>query len=92
MTLIISASGCKLKPILTAKGKTKRCLKSYKLDDNIEGSFSNNGWANNGITNLALDLIYNNTNGKKTYLLLDQFSSHRSDYIKEQAKNNNNKI
>ena len=33
LTLIISYGGDMLIPILTAKGKTKLCLKKYELDD-----------------------------------------------------------
>lgn len=92
MTLIISAFGKKLKPILTCKGKTPRCLKSFDLTDNIIESYSNNGWANNGITKIALDEIYNVSKCKKAYLLSDQFSSHRSDFIIDEAMKRNTNL
>ena len=68
-------------PLLTTKGKTKNCLKKYKLDDNINGTYSNNG-----IMKIALEQIYKQTKGKKSILLLDQYPSHRSDFIKNEAK------
>lgn len=44
LTLIISSGGYMLVPILTAKGKTKLCLKKYNLNDTkILGTYSNNG-------------------------------------------------
>ena len=49
-------------PILTAKGTTKTCLKKYKLDDTVNGTYSNNGWTNNGIIKIALEQIYSNRN------------------------------
>ena len=69
-------------PILTAKGKTKLSLKKYKLDENkILGTYSNNGWVNNGIIKIALEEIYKNTKGKPSALLLDQFTIHTDDFI-----------
>ena len=87
LTLIISYGGVMLRPILTAKGKTKLCLKKYNLDDaKILGTYSNNGWVNNGIIKIALDEIYGTTKGSQSALLLDQFSAHTDDFIKEEAK------
>ena len=77
-------------PILTAKGKTKLCLKKYDLDDTqMLGTYSNNGWTNNGIMKIVLEQIYKQTKGKKSALLLDQYSSHCSDFIKDEAKDKN---
>ena len=77
-------------PMLTAKGKTKLCLKKYDLDDTkILGTYSNNGWVNNGIMKIALETIYNNTNGKPSALLLDQFHVHVSEFFKNEAINKN---
>ena len=77
-------------PILTAKGKTNLCLKKYDLDDTkILGTYSNNGWTNNGIMKISLEQIYKQTKGKKSVLLLDQYSSHCNDFIKDEAKNRN---
>ena len=72
-------------PILTAKGKTKLCLKKYDLDDTqMLGTYSNNG-----IMKIVLEQIYKQTKGKKSALLLDQYSSHCSDFIKDKAKDKN---
>ena len=79
-----------LKPILTVKGKTKLCLKKYNLEEEkILGTYSNNGWVNNGIIKIALDEIYNTTNGAPSALLLDQFTIHTDDFVKEEAKKRN---
>jgi hypothetical protein len=90
LTLIISYGGVMLRPILTAKGKTKLCLKKYNLDnDKILGTYSNNGWVNNGIIKIALDEIYSTTKEAQSALLLDQFSAHTDDFIKEEANKRN---
>jgi len=90
LTLIISFGGIMLRPILTAKGKTNRSLKKYELNDKqILGTYSNNDWINNGIMKFILEEIYKNTKGKKSVLLLDQFSSHTNDFIIEESKQRN---
>jgi hypothetical protein len=77
-------------PILTAKGKTKVSLKKYGLDENkILGTYSNNGWVNNGIIMIALEEIYKNTKGKSSALLLDQFTIHTDDFVANEAKKRN---
>ena len=82
-----------LMPILTAKGKTKLCLKKYNLDDKkITGTFSNNGWTNNGIMKIVLEQIYTKTGGKESVLLLDAFSAHCNDFIKKEAESKNIKL
>lgn len=78
-----------LKPILTTKGKTDRCLRKYHLTNEIIGTHSNNGWTNNGIIKIALDEIHKITNGHKSTLVLDQFPAHMTEYVKEYAKNKN---
>jgi hypothetical protein len=90
LTLIISYGGIMLIPILTAKGKTKLSLKKYELDENkILGTYSNNGWVNNGIIIIALDEIYKNTKGEHSALLLDQFTIHTNEFIANEAKKRN---
>ena len=86
MLLIIAASGKFLKPILITKGKTKRSLKKFDLNNEIIGTYSNNGWVNNGILKIALTLIHKITKGKKSVLLLDKYPAHKSDFITEIAK------
>ena len=88
-TLIVNASGLMLKPIIIAKGKTKRCLKKYNLDDRVIGSYSNNGWMNGGIMKILIDSIYEKTANKKTCLLLDQHPTHTTDFVKEYALTKN---
>ncbi len=78
-----------LKPVLTAKGKTNRCLKKYNLNDEILGTYSNNGWTNVGILIIILDLIFLYTNGQKTCLLMDQFPSHTEEHITKYSNEKN---
>lgn len=85
-TLIINASGLMLKPIITAKGKTNLSLKKYKLnDDDVIGTYSNNGWMNAGIMKILLDTINKNTLNIKSCLLLDQHPSHTTQFVKNYA-------
>ena len=77
-------------PILTAKGKTKLCLKKYVLDDTkILGTYSNNGQVNNGIIIIALEEIYKFTKGAPSALLLDQFTIHTDEFVANKAKKRN---
>ncbi len=88
-TLIINASGLMLKPIIIAKGKSKRCLKKYNLNDSVIGTYSNNGWMNTGIMKVLIDSINEKTMNKKACLLLDQHPSHTNNAIKEYAVSKN---
>jgi hypothetical protein len=87
--LTISALGQKLKPIIIAKGKTKRSLNKYDLNNEVIGTYSNNGWSNCGIIKIAIDQIYLITKGKMSALVLDKFSAHTSEFIIEYAKEKN---
>jgi len=53
------------------------------------GTYSNNGWVNNGIITIALEEIYKNTKGKPSALLLDQFTIHTDEFIANEAKKRN---
>ena len=88
-TLIINASGEMLKPIITAKGKTKLSLKKYELNDKVIGTYSNNGWMNTGIMKILIDSINEKTLNKKACLLLDQHASHCTDFIKKYSLEKN---
>lgn len=88
-TLIINASGEILKPIITAKGKTNLSLKKYKLNDQVIGTYSNNGWMNTGIMKILIDSINEKTLNKKTCLLLDSHPSHCTDFIKKYSLEKN---
>ncbi len=87
--LTVSASGNKLKPIIVAKGKTKRSLNKYDLNNEVIGTHSNNGWCNCGIMKIAIDQIYFKTKGKLSVLVLDKFKSHTDKLILEYAKEKN---
>ena len=88
-TLIINAAGEILKPIITAKGKTKLSLKKYNLTDEVIGTYSNNGWMNTCIMKILIDLINVKTNNKKACLLLDQHPSHCTEFIKQYSLKKN---
>ena len=56
--LLISAGGAFLYPLLIAKGKTKRCLNKFNIDNkNVIGVNTINGWANDDCIILVLDQI-----------------------------------
>ena len=92
VTLIISADGKKLKPIITVKGKTNKCLEKYNLNNDVIGTYSNNGWVNCGVIKIALDEIFAISKGKKCTLILDSFPSHRDNFIKNYAQEKNIKL
>lgn len=75
-----------------AKGKTNRSLKKFNLSDKITGTYSNNGWVNKGIMKIALNTIYNETKGKKSILLLDQFPAHIDKFVIGEANKYNIKL
>ncbi len=81
-----------LKPILTAKGKTKKCLKKYNLNDEMLGTYSNNGWTNVGILKIIIDLIYFETKNKKAYILMDQYPTHVEKHVKDYCDGKNMEI
>ena len=90
--LTISVSGNKLKPIIVSKGKTKRSLNKYELNNDVVGTFSNNGWANCGIIKIAIDQIYSYTKRNPATLLLDSFPAHKDAFILTESKKMNIKL
>lgn len=92
LVLTISAAGLFLKPILISKGKTKRSLKKFNVNDKILGTYSNNGWINRGIMKIALNNIHNITKGKRAVLLLDQFKVHTDEFVLKEATKLNIKL
>ena len=78
-----------MKPIITVKGKTKLCMKKYKFDDNVIGTYSNNGWMNGGIMKILIDTINEKTLNKKACLLIDQHPSHTTQFVKDYALKKN---
>lgn len=88
--LTISAEGTFLKPIVITKGKTANSLNKLNLNkDKIIGCYSNNGWINNGIMKIVLEQIHEKTKGEKSYLILDQYPAHKTDFVKGEALNKN---
>jgi hypothetical protein len=87
--LCISARGKFLKPFVIKKGKTKNCLKSFIVDNNLIKCNSNNGWVNDGIIILLLDVINNKTQNKPSVLLLDKHPAHDNEFIMNEAKKRN---
>src|SRR5205085_11276639 len=83
--LTISASGSKLKPIIIAKGLTKRCLNKFNLKKDTIGTFTSSGWINESRMMLVLDQLAQRTNNEKSVLLLDQYEAHKTNLVKEYA-------
>ena len=84
MTIALGGSFKKL--IIVTRGKTKRCLEKFKLNDNVIGTYNNSSWVDENIMIILLDEIYKITKGKQSVLLLDKFNSHKTDKIKNYAK------
>jgi hypothetical protein len=76
--------------LIVTKGKTERCLNKFNIDKNkVIGTFTNSGWTNEDCIKLVLDQIAKRTNCDNSLLLLDQYSSHTTDDIKNYAKERN---
>src|SRR5580692_1926366 len=90
--LIISKGGSFLKPIIIAKGKTKRCLKKYDVTNEIIGTYSNNGWADENCIILMLYHISLITKNEQSALLMDQYGSHMTKKVSDYAKLKNIKL
>lgn len=84
---IISAAGNFLKPIIIIKGKTNKCLRKTGLDNDndVFQKFSSNGWINEDIMIFILRMIHTISNGKDSVLILDSYSVHMLDNIKNEA-------
>jgi len=83
----INAYGDFLKPIIIKKGKTKKCLVSLNCSDTYNGiaCYSNNGWINNGIMIILLDMIREKSKNANAVLLLDQYPIHTNEYVAAEA-------
>lgn len=84
--LTISLSGKFLKPIVVARGKTKRCLEKFKLNDFVIGTYTESSWVNERCILILLDEIYKVTKGENSVLILDKHDSHKTHKIRDYAK------
>lgn len=84
---IISAAGSFLKPIIVMKGKTNRCLIKTCLDDDSLAyqKFSTNGWVSKDIMLFILKNIHNISKGNPSALIMDAYSIHKLDCVKNTA-------
>lgn len=75
---LISAAGIFHKPLIIFAGSTPKCLeKSGQCDDrHVFRKFTANGWIRADIIMFLLYQIYKITKGKRSVLILDQFSVH----------------
>lgn len=89
MGLTISLSGRFLKPIIVAKGKTKRCLMKYGLKSNTIGTYTKSSWVNENCIIILLDEIYKITSGEQSVLVMDKYDTHTTMKIKNYAKDKN---
>ena len=87
--MIISLSGKCLKPIITTKGKTKRCLNKFKLTNSVIGTYTESSWVNDKCILIVFDEIYKITKGENSVLILDKHKSHITDVVKDYAKSKN---
>ena len=84
--LMISASGSFPKLLLIGKGKTERCLKKYDINDSVIGTYTNNGWADEKCILIILNEVAKITKNEESVLLMDNFRSHLTDNVKNDAK------
>ena len=87
--LCISAIGYYFKPIIIKKGLTDRCLNSLVVPDSIKKYYSSSGWINDKIMLILLNDIKLYAGDNDSVLLLDQYSVHTTDIVKEEAAKNN---
>lgn len=88
--LTISLSRRFLRPMIVAKGKTKRCLEKFKLDvKNTIGAYTDSSWVNDDCILIVLDEIYKITKGENSVLLLDKHDSHKTEKVKNYANDKN---
>ena len=87
-TLLISANGYFFNPIIILKGKTNRCLKKTGLEDDSSAyrRFNNSGWIDVDIMIFILNLIHSKSNKNRSLLILDEFTVHKNDIVKKEAK------
>jgi len=88
--LTISSGGAFLKPLVVTKGKSKRCLNKclnkFKLTDDVIGTYTHKGWADEDCILIVLDQIAKITKNEENVLLLDQYGSHITPKVNEYAK------
>jgi hypothetical protein len=91
---VISSTGLFLKPLIILKGKTKVSLNKIKdiSDVDIIKATSYSGWININLMNLLIEEIYKITNGHNSVLILDQYSVHMDDVVKDKANECNIKM
>lgn len=88
---LISADGSFHNIFIIIKGKTKKCLVKTKMINNTEIllKYSKSGWITCDILKEILTYISKLSNGKKCALILDSFSVHEDEIIKQYAKEHN---
>jgi len=87
--LTISLSGKFLRPMVVARGKTKRSLKKFKLNNEVIGTYTKSSWVNDDCILIILDEIYKTTNGNNSVLILDKHKTHKTEKVTNYAKEKN---
>ena len=64
-------------------------IANYQNNDKIMFTYSENGWISCELMLMILDQIYSISQGKECALILDQYSVHMLDQIKDEAKKMN---
>ena len=87
--MTISLSGKFLRQAVVAKGKTNRCLNKFKLNNNVIGMYTESSWVNDNCILVILDEIFKMTDGIQSVLLLDKHETHKTEKVKNYAKEKN---
>ena len=83
----VDANGKKLPLWLLVKGKTIRCEKKLgQPNENLIFGHTPNGWANEKILISYLEWIHEKCQKEKCLLIWDVYAAHRSQVIKDKAK------
>jgi transposase len=91
LILTIAANGASLKPVIVEKGKTQRCIKKFRIrKGKMLATMSKSGWTEvPTMTWYMANVVAKYTQGKPACLVLDQYSTHKMDEVKEFANGMN---
>lgn len=74
---------------MITKGKTERCLNKFDINKNVIGTYSKSGWVEEECILLVLKQIVAVTNDQQSVLMMDQYSSHTTNNVKNYANLHN---
>jgi hypothetical protein len=82
----IDYAGNKLPLMVIGKGKTPKCLKNLAIPDRIWSDFSPSGWTTIAIMCRYFDRLRTIYPDGNLVVMLDTYSAHRSEIVKEYAR------